>query len=340
MELQFSIIIPVYNRPNEIDELLQSIAKQRNKSNIEIVIIDDGSEKKSDLIVEEFQELLSIKYFYKENSGAGDSRNYGMRKASGDYFIILDSDCILPDNYLSEVENALDNKFTDAYGGADAAHVNFTTTQKAINYSMTSLLTTGGIRGSEKTRNKFQLRSFNMGISKEAFIKTKGFSKQHFGEDIDLTFKLWDNNYETQFIPKAFVYHKRRSTWQQFFNQTFNFGAARPILNNMHPSSSKITFWFPSLFIIGLVLAILFSLFGNNLLIIFYGIYFSAVFVDAIYKNRCLGEACFTSIQTGLYAIIATLVQFLGYGLGFLRSIFRLNILNTTKEDSFPEMFS
>ena len=340
MELYFSIIIPVYNRPNEIDELLQSIAKQRGDSKIEVVIIDDGSQKKSDLIAEEFKELLSVKYFYKENSGAGDSRNYGMRKASGDYFIILDSDCILPDNYLSEVENALDKKFTDAYGGADTTHVNFTTIQKAINYSMTSFLTTGGIRGSEKTRNKFQLRSFNMGISKGAFIKTKGFSKQHFGEDIDLTFKLWDNNFDTQFIPKAFVYHKRRSTWQQFFNQTFNFGAARPILNKMHPTSSKITFWFPSLFIIGLVLAILFSLFGNNLLIIFYGIYLSAVFVDAIYKNRCLGEACLTSIQTGIYAVVATSIQFFGYGSGFLRSIFWLNILNKTKEESFPDMFS
>jgi len=337
--LRFSIIIPIYNRPEELDELLQSISKQIDKHHIEVVIVEDGSDETSENIIEKYKSQLQIEYFFKENSGPGDSRNFGMQKAKGDYFIILDSDCILPENYLNEVENTLNKNYTDAYGGPDAAHVNFNTIQKAINYSMTSFLTTGGLRGSEKARNKFQLRSFNMGISKEAYLKTKGFSKQHYGEDIDLNFKLLNNNFTTQFIPKALVYHKRRSTWKQFYKQTFNFGAARPILNRMHPNTGKITFWFPSLFIVGLVLAILFFILRNNLLIIFYGIYFSAVFVDAIYKNRCLGEACFTSIQTGLYAIIATLVQFFGYGLGFLRSTFRLSILNKTKEESFPEMF-
>ncbi len=337
--MYFSIIIPVYNRPEELDELLQSISVQLNNHQFEVIIIEDGSNETSEKIIEKYKNQLQLKYFYKENSGPGDSRNFGMQKAKGDYFIILDSDCILPENYLNEVETALKEKYTDAYGGADAAHVNFTTTQKAINYSMTSFLTTGGIRGSEKARNKFQLRSFNMGISKKAFEVTHGFSKQRFGEDIDLTFKLWENKFETQFINNAFVYHKRRATWQQFFKQTFNFGAARPILNKMHSKTAKITFWFPSLFIIGLVLAIILSLMGKDIILFLYGIYFAVIFFDAINKNRCYGETCFTSIKIGLFAIVATLVQFFGYGLGFLQSIFRLNILNKTKEKAFPEMF-
>jgi len=337
--LYFSIIIPVFNRPNELDELLHSIDLQLSEHQFEVVVIEDGSSLTSKKIIEKFKNKLPLKYFYKENSGPGNSRNFGMQKAEGDYFIILDSDCVLPENYLNEVKNALQLQYTDAYGGADAAHVNFSITQKAINYSMTSFLTTGGLRGSEKARNKFQLRSFNMGISKKAFIVTQGFSKQHFGEDIDLTFKLWKNNFETQFIANAFVYHKRRATWQQFFKQTFNFGAARPILNKTHFNTAKITFWFPSLFIIGFLIVILLSISGNAILLILYGIYFTLIFFDAINKNRCYGETCFTSIKTGLLAIVATFVQFFGYGLGFLRSIFRLNILNQTKEKAFPEMF-
>ena len=337
--MHFSIIIPVYNRPEELDELLYSISVQENSVPVEVVVVEDGSKTTSEVIITKYKKKLDIKYFYKENSGPGDSRNYGMLKASGDYFIILDSDCILPENYLNEVENALLDKYTDAYGGADAAHASFSVLQKAINYSMTSFLTTGGLRGSDKIRNKFQLRSFNMGISKKAFLETKGFSKQHYGEDIHLTFKLWDKNFETQFINKAFVYHKRRATFGQFFKQTFNFGAARPILNKMHPNTAKITFWFPAVFIIGLIYSLYISLLGNNLLFFLYGIYFIAIFMDAINKNRCYGETCFTSVKIGMYAILATLTQFFGYGLGFLRSTFRMFILNKPKEKVFPRMF-
>lgn len=337
--MHFSIIIPVFNRPEELDELLQSISMQLDIHPLEIIIIEDGSIKTSQKVYEKYKNKLQLKYFFKENSGPGDSRNFGMQKGAGDYFIILDSDCILPENYLNEVKNALKLNYTDAYGGADAAHVNFTTTQKAINYSMTSFLTTGGLRGSKKAKNKFQLRSFNMGISKKAFKVTKGFSKQRFGEDIDLSFRLLKHNFKTQFIVNAFVYHKRRSTWQQFFKQTFNFGAARPILNKMHLNTAKITYWFPSLFIIGLIMAIILSLTGNDILLVLYGIYFIVILFDAINKNRCYGETCFTSIKTGLLAVLATLVQFFGYGLGFLRSTFRLNILRKSKETTFPKMF-
>lgn len=338
MELHFSVIIPIFNRPEELLELLDSLSKQQFDKPFEIIVVEDGSQLKSDKVIEQFDKL-NIKYFLKKNSGPGDSRNYGMNKATGNYFIILDSDCILPDYYLKEVKTALQFNYTDAYGGADTAHESFTVIQKAINYSMTSLITTGGLRGNDKVKSKFQPRSFNMGISKKAFIKTQGFSKQYFGEDIDLTFKLWANNFETQFIPKAFVYHKRRTSWKQFFKQTFNFGAARPILNNMHPGSAKSTYCFPSLFILGMLLAICLFVFGYTVLLKFYGVYFVLIFLDAMYKNWCEGRACIKSFIIGLYAVIATLVQFFGYGFGFLRSFFRLQILKRTKEEAFPKMF-
>ncbi|MCF6296631.1 MAG: glycosyltransferase [Flavobacteriaceae bacterium] len=326
--MKFSIIIPVYNRPSELDELLKSIVKQQRKFDFEVIIIEDGSTIKSDTIVKEFKTFLTIKYFYKENSGPGDSRNFGMQKAINDYFIILDSDCILPQNYLNEVGKVLKQNYSDAYGGADTAHSSFTNQQKAINYSMTSILTTGGIRGSEIIRNKFQLRSFNMGISKKAFLKTGGFSKQHLGEDIDLTFRLWNCGFETQFIPKAFVYHKRRSTWQQFLKQTFNFGAARPILNKTHPNSAKITFWFPSVFVIGLLLLIA----SPKIIAPIYGIYFLLIFIDSLLKNK--------NIEVAVLSIYATLIQFLGYGTGFLRSIFQIKVLKKSVKEAFPKMFS
>ncbi len=330
--LKYSIIIPIYNRPEELEELLQSILNQSVQLTIEVVVVEDGSAISSKPIVEVYQSKLNLQYYFKENSGPGDSRNYGMQKATGDYFIIIDSDCVLPENYLKGVDASLQNNYTDAFGGADAAHPNFSIIQKAINYSMTSLFTTGGIRGSKNLKSKFQLRSFNMGLSKEAFTKTKGFSKQRFGEDIDLSFRLWRLGCTTQFIPKAFVYHKRRTTWRQFYNQTFNFGAARPILNKMHPTTAKITFWFPSLFLIGLILAILYYRFGNSWLINIYGIYFVIICLDSYVKNK--------NILVAITSVWSTIVQFTGYGLGFLRSIFRLTLLRQPKEQAFPKMFN
>ncbi len=329
--MYFSIIIPVFNRSEELDELLQSIVKQQCETDFEVLIIEDGSENKSDSLVEEYKNFIKIKYFYKENSGPGESRNFGTKKAMGQYFIFLDSDCILPNNYLNIVYQTLKQKYTDAYGGADAAHASFSSVQKAINYSMTSLLTTGGIRGNELARNKFQLRSFNMGISKKAFLKTGGFDQQRIGEDIDLTFKLWKNGFDTQFIPDAFVFHKRRTHWSDFFNQTFRFGAARPILNLMHPNSAKVTFWFPSLFVLSLLFALSFLFFGYAIPILLFTIYPLAIFFDSLFKNK--------NLLVAFQSVIATFVQFFGYGMGFLRSIFRLNILKYSKKQAFPKMF-
>lgn len=315
MDIQFSIIIPVYNRPKEVDELLESLTKQELKDDFEVLIIEDGSEKSSEEIVKKYTSQLNVTYFYKENSGAGASRNYGMQRASGNYFIILDSDVIVPPHYLLEVKKALEENYTDAFGGPDAAHVNFTPLQKAINYSMTSVLTTGGIRGKKRAIGKFQPRSFNLGLSIVAFEKTKGFSKMKAGEDIDLTFRLWKNGFETQLIEKAFVYHKRRSTLKQFFKQTFAFGTARPILNKKYPETAKLTYWFPSIFMIGLNIAIIVVFFNYWQLLAFYGVYFVAVFLDALFKNK--------NIQVAFLSLFTTITQFYGYGLGFLESKFQ-----------------
>ncbi len=315
--LQFSIIIPVYNRPNEIHELLKTLTFQNYTKSFEIIIVEDGSTNTCKSIVAQFQSQLNVRYLCKENSGAGQSRNFGMQHATGNYFIILDSDVLLPKEYLQEVENALNANFTDAFGGADAAHKNFTSLQKAISYAMTSFLTTGGIRGKKKAVGKFQPRSFNMGISKKAFYATKGFSNMKYGEDIDLTFRLWKHGFETQFIANAFVYHKRRTNLKAFYKQTFNFGSARPILNSKYPSHAKLTYWFPSLFMIGFDFALIAAIFGYWQLLIFVIIYFVVIFIDALLQTK--------SIKVAFLAIIATYTQFLGYGIGFLKS--KLNLI-------------
>lgn len=314
MKLKFSIIVPVYNRPQEIYELLKSLVKQDFKESFEVIVIEDGSQDSSESIVSSYKDKLSIQYFYKDNSGAGASRNFGMERANGNYFIILDSDVIVPPQYLLEVQKSLQENYTDAFGGPDAAHESFTPLQKAINYSMTSVLTTGGIRGKKKGVGKFQPRSFNLGISKEAFEKTTGFSMMKAGEDIDLTFRLWENEFKTQLIEKAFVYHKRRSTLKQFFKQTFAFGTARPILNRKYPKTAKITYWFPSLFIIGFDTSIILSFFGYWQFLVFYSFYFLFIFIDSLSQNK--------NSKVAFLSIITTFTQFYGYGLGFLESKF------------------
>ncbi|MBL4724752.1 MAG: glycosyltransferase [Lutibacter sp.] len=313
MDLQFSIIIPVFNRPQEIEELLESLTKQTYTKNFEVIVVEDGSTLKSDKIIEHFSKVLNLKYFFKRNTGAGLSRNFGMQKATGNYFIIFDSDCIIPPHYLEEVDKTLNLNFTDAFGGADAAHDSFTVIQKAINYSMTSFFTTGGIRGKKKAVGKFQPRSFNLGISKKAFELTKGFSKMKIGEDIDLTFRLWENNFETQLIENAFVYHKRRTTFKQFFKQTFAFGNGRPFLNKKYPGTSKLTYWFPSFFITGLFISIVSLLLNFKWFTLFFIVYFLIIFVDSLLKNR--------NVVVASLSIVTTLIQFTGYGLGFFKGL-------------------
>ena len=331
MQINYSFIIPVFNRPEEIRELLQSMTELRWAGTFEIVIIEDGSTLSSEKVVREFQDRLQISYYSKPNSGPGDSRNYGMRKAGGNYFLILDSDVILPPDYLKEVDSFLSSNFYDCFGGPDAAHHSFSDKQKAINYAMTSLLTTGGIRGRKQALNKFQPRSFNMGLSKKAFEASGGFKNINPGEDPDLSLRLLKLGFETTLIPNAVVFHKRRINWEKFYRQVHKFGLVRPILNLWHPGSGKITYWFPSLFMIGLLFAVVLFLLGIYIFLLCYLFYFIIVGFDAGIKNR--------SLNIGLAAIIATFIQFSGYGYGFLKSIWKLRFLKMEPETAFPKLF-
>jgi glycosyltransferase involved in cell wall biosynthesis len=259
----FSLIIPVYNRPDEVDELLESLSQSDYNQQFEVVIIEDGSSLRCDDVVRKYEGKLHMSYHYKENSGPGDSRNYGMRKAKGDYFIIFDSDCIIPKEYLSEVDKALKQNYVDCFGGPDKALDSFSDIQKAINFAMTSFLTTGGIRGGSEKIDKFQPRSFNMGLSRKAFEASKGFGNIHPGEDPDLSIRLWNLGFETKLFANAFVYHKRRIDWDKFSIQVNKFGKARPILNSWYPKYNKLTFFFPSVFIVGFFISFLLMLFFN-----------------------------------------------------------------------------
>ncbi|MCF8714609.1 glycosyltransferase [Joostella atrarenae] len=331
MALSFSFIIPVYNRPEEVKELLESMNLLTGNIPFEVVIVEDGSSISSESVVEDFKDHLNISYYFKSNSGPGDSRNYGMRKAKGNYFIILDSDCILPPQYLEEANKSLQSKYVDCYGGPDAAHESFSDIQKAINYSMTSLLTTGGIRGGKKAVNKFQPRSFNMGLSKKTFEATGGFGKIHPGEDPDLTIRLWKAGFETVLIPQAFVYHKRRISWEKFYQQVQKFGLTRPILNKWHPETKKITYWFPTLFVLGLAFSLLMWFAGISIFFKIYGLYFLAIFFDALLKNK--------SLKIAFLAVYAVVIQFFGYGLAFVKSTFLITFSNKKPEQIFPKLF-
>ena len=329
--MNYSFIIPVYNRPEEIRELLQSMTCLDFDRNFEVVVIEDGSNNPANKIVDQFRDRLNIQYLQKKNTGPGDSRNYGMERATGDYFLILDSDVILPSEYLKEVDAFLSTNYHDFFGGPDGAHKDFSDIQKAINYAMTSFLTTGGIRGNKKAVDKFQPRSFDMGISKKAFEASGGFGTIHPGEDPDLTLRLWDLGFKSAFIPKAVVFHKRRIDWDKFKIQVNKFGKARPVLNYWHPGSARITYWFPSIFITGMAIAAVLSLLGFPGLLLIYLLYMLIIGLDAAIKNK--------SFNIGIGAMRATMVQFWGYGIGFLAAAWKINILKQEPENALPELF-
>ena len=329
--MKYSFIIPVYNRPDEIEELLESLVHLSSSIPFEVVVVEDGSSISCKHIVDLYAKQLHISYYYKTNSGPGDSRNYGMKVAKGSYFIILDSDCIIPPNYLVEVDTFLSNSFVDFFGGPDAAHKSFSNIQKAIDCVMTSVFTTGGIRGSSEKLSKFQPRSFNMGISKKAFEASGGFGKIHPGEDPDLTIRLWKLGFKSALIPNAYVFHKRRIDWKKFYQQVKKFGKARPILNYRYPEHDKLMYWFPTIFILGYILSIIFLLIGFSLPIIIYILYFLAISIESLIKTQSIGIALLT--------IWATHIQFFGYGLGFFISSFKIKILKEKPELAMPEMF-
>ncbi len=327
----FSLIIPVYNRPDEVDELLESLSLMEFKKDFEVVIVEDGSTIPCEVVVEKYNSKLNISYYFKSNSGPGASRNFGMKKAKGDYFLIFDSDCIIPKQYLFEVEKELENKYVDCFGGPDKALDSFSDIQKAINFAMTSFITTGGIRGGSEKIDKFQPRSFNMGISKVAFEASNGFGNIHPGEDPDLSIRLWNLGFQTRLFPQAYVYHKRRIDWDKFSMQVNKFGKARPILNSWYPKHNKLTFYFPSLFIIGFLFSLLLLILGNNWAIQLYLLYFIAVFVLATIQYK--------SVKIGLLSILAVWKQFYGYGTGFIKSYYKIIILKQKPQEAFPELF-
>ena len=327
----FSLIIPVFNRPDEIDELLASLLVQTYTEPFEIVIIEDGSAITCKDVVLKYEDKLSVSYYFKENSGPGDSRNYGMQRAKGEYFIILDSDCILPPQYMESVAKNLQQEFVDCFGGPDAALDSFSDVQKAINFTMTSFLTTGGIRGKSEKIEKFQPRSFNMGLSKQAFEASGGFGNIHPGEDPDLSIRLWKMGYNTKLFSSSYVYHKRRIDWQKFNIQVNKFGKARPILDLWHPEYKKPVFLFPSLFITGLAISLILLLINIQIFIYIYILYFLLILALSTVQNK--------SIKIGLLSVMAVFMQFYGYGTGYIESFFKIHILKQKPEAAFPKLF-
>ena len=329
--MYFSIIIPVFNRPGEVQELLDSLALQEYGAPFEIIIVEDGSTIDCKTVVNNFKQILDITYIYKENSGPGDSRNYGMHRAKGDYYIIFDSDCVIPKTYLTDVAKNLSKNYYECFGGPDDAQKSFSNIQKAINYSMTSIFTTGGVRGGVANLSAFEPRSFNMGLSKKAFQLSGGFGNIHPGEDPDLTMRLWKLGFKTTLFSNAFVYHKRRIDWKKFFVQVNKFGKARPILNLWHPTYKKITYFFPTLFVLGFYFSVLICFFITPIFLSLYFVYFTIIFLHATYLNK--------SGIVGILSIQATAIQFFGYGTGFLKSYVQTNVLKRKPENVFPELF-
>lgn len=304
---RFSIIIPVFNRPDEVDELLASLTRQTDKG-FEVLVIEDGSTIPCDEICRKYEEQLDLHYYFKPNSGRSETRNFGMERASADWFVIYDSDVIVPPHYIATVRAELKKNPVDCYGGPDAADASFSDVQKAINYSMTSFMTTGGIRGATKNKAKFSPRSFNMGISRKCF-ETVGGYKNMIGEDIDLSIRIQQAGFKTTLIPEAYVYHKRRVDLRKFFRQVNTFGKGRVLLGEIHPGSLKIVHLLPAAFVLGNIALVLLA-FWSPWFLLPIGIYVLGLFVESLVKNK--------SVKIALLSIVAAYIQLFGYGTGFL----------------------
>ena len=343
--MKYSIIVPVFNRPDEVDELLESLSNQTLKE-FEVIIVEDGSVKTCKDVCDKYADILVLYYYAKENSGPGQSRNYGAERANGDYLLILDSDVVLPNGYLQAVEDTLRQNPAEAFGGPDAAHSSFTPVQKAISYSMTSFFTTGGIRGGKAKLDKFYPRSFNMGIRRDVYLQLGGFSKMRFGEDIDFSYRIVEAGYRPQLFPDAWVWHKRRTDFRKFFRQVYNSGIARINLEKRHPGTMKLVHLLPTVFTVGIIGLILISAVGRALMhyvdrdqfywmcfapwipIIFYSM---LICIDSTIKNR--------SLKVGVLSIPAAFVQLMGYGLGFIESWWKRCMLKQDEFTAFEKNF-
>jgi len=331
--VKYSIIVAVFNRPDEMEELLASLARQLY-TDFEVVVVEDGSTNTSMAVCEKWSAALNISYYFKENGGPGPARNYGCEHANGEVFIFLDSDCTVPEDWLKNVEQGMSAGALDAFGGPDREHPDFTSTQKAISYAMTSFLTTGGIRGSKvRTGGSFHPRSFNMGIKRSVYDVTLGFAPMRFGEDIDLSIRMIKAGKNVGLLPEAWVYHKRRTDLRKFYRQVFNSGNARITLTLKHPGSLKLTHFFPAAITIYTAFAIVYSL-GLPLgwtavvpLVCYYGL----IALHATISQR--------SLNVGLKAVVASFVQLTGYGLGFCRGLWISVILGRKQEYAFKTTY-
>lgn len=337
--MKYSIIVPVFNRPDEVDELLDSLTRQ-TLTGFEVVIVEDGSQTPCEEVCRRYADRLTLRYYAKPNSGPGQSRNYGVERAEGEYVIILDSDVVLPPGYLQAVDDELQRKPCDAFGGPDRAHSSFTDTQKAISYSMTSFFTTGGIRGGKKKLDKFYPRSFNMGLRRDVYQQLGGFSRMRFGEDIDFSIRIFKAGCACRLFPEAWVYHKRRTDFRKFWRQVYNSGIARINLYKKYPESLKLVHLLPAVFTVGVVLCTALALTGfvfsvyayfvtsviddieTQLSLVLPGLWLAVIallpllayaVVVAIDATRQYG-----SLRIGLLAVRASFVQLCGYGSGFL----------------------
>ena len=345
--MKYSIIIPVYNRPDEVDELLESLSNQTQKD-FEVIIVEDGSVKPCKDVCDKYAGILALHYYVKENSGPGQSRNYGAERANGEWLIILDSDVVLPEGYLEAVDSAIRHQTSDivAFGGPDAAHPSFTPVQKAISYSMTSFFTTGGIRGGKAKLDKFYPRSYNMGIRRDVYLELGGFTKMRFGEDIDFSYRIVEAGYRPQLFPDAWVWHKRRTDFKKFFRQVYNSGIARINLMKRHPGTLKLVHLLPTVFTLGMITCILLFSLGASLyiegeILDAYGLrptdnmhqvlYSLIIFIDSSVRNR--------SLWVGLLSIPAAFVQLMGYGLGVIESWWKRCILKKDEFQAFERTF-
>ncbi len=315
----FSVIVPVYNRPGEIKELLESLTHQ-TYTHFEVIIVEDGSVVPCRDQVAEFKNKLNIHYYRKENSGQGFSRNYGFKRAKGDFLVVFDSDCIIPPHYFETVCQSLLRDPVDAWGGPDRSHPDFTPLQKAISYAMTSPFTTGGIRGRKNHIGTFHPRSFNMGISREVYEKTGGYRLTRMGEDLEFSIRIIRSGFQTALIEEAYVYHKRRTNFREFFRQLHYFGRARVNIRRIYPDEVKPIHIMPALFLIGLVLLVVMPLWSFSLFLLLltpFVLYTLLLWMHAYSRDR--------NLYVSTLAVLASYIQLAAYGAGFLQELFRGN---------------
>ncbi len=304
-----SIIVPVYNRPDEVADLIASLNLQSDK-NFELVLVEDGSTVPCSEQAGQAAPDISIQYHYRDNEGRSPARNYGMEVARGEYFVFVDSDCILPPDYVERLREQLSEHYSDCFGGPDDAHQSFTDLQKAINFSMTAFLTTGGIRGGKVRMERFVPRTFNMGFSRQVAAKVGGF-REMFSEDIDMSTRIRQSGFSIELFRTVKVYHKRRVSIRKFWRQVHVFGMSRITLQLLYPGSMKAVHTLPALFVTGTTGLLVGGVFLPWLLIPI-GVYLTALFVSAWTSLRRL--------KLALMAVGTSMVQIFGYGTGFIRA--------------------